>query len=174
MLAHLVTTFDLQVLGRLVAATLLGGVIGYEREKAGKIAGLRTHTLVSLGSALFTVISVLLYERLPSISGVTGYDYHIIANIIVGIGFIGAGAIMRNGDHVSGTTTAASLWVAAAIGMAAGLGLFKEAFATTLLVYAVLAGLWAIEQRIRSSVHYRRQHPHEAAQSASDQQGAAS
>ena len=174
MLPHLVTWFDVDVLGRLLVATLLGLAIGYEREKAGKIAGLRTHTLVALGSALFTVISVVLFVRMPSVNGVTGYDYHLVANIIVGIGFIGAGAIIRNGDHVSGTTTAASLWVVAAVGMASGFGFYKEALATTLLAYAVLAGLWSIEQKMHTSVHYVHEHPHEAAQVASDQRGAAS
>src|ERR1043166_3930391 len=145
---HILTPFDVMALTRLIAATLLGAVIGFERERSGKIAGLRTHTLVSLGSALFTVISLLLFSRVPSVNGVAGYDYHLIANIVVGIGFIGAGAIMRKEDHVSGTTTAASLWVVAAIGMAAGFGFYKEALATTILAYAVLAGLWILERRM--------------------------
>ncbi|MCC6934681.1 MAG: MgtC/SapB family protein [Candidatus Yanofskybacteria bacterium] len=173
-LRSLVTLADLNILIRLVAATVLGGVIGYERERSGKIAGLRTHTLVALGSALFTAISFLLYRELPSINGVIGYDYHLIANIIVGIGFIGAGAIMRNGDRVSGTTTAASLWVVAAIGMASGLGFFKEAAATTILAYLVLTALWALEQRMRKSVHYQHDHPAEAASAAADEKSAAS
>lgn len=155
----IVTSFDLTILVRLIASAVLGAVIGYERERSGKIAGLRTHTLVALGACLFTAISILLYANFPSINGVTGYDYHIVANIIVGIGFIGAGAIMRKEEHVSGTTTAASLWVVAAIGMASGFGFYKEAVATTVLAYAVLAGLWFLEQRMRRSPHYRHAHP---------------
>lgn len=153
-----ISPFEMDILLRLVVATVLGGIIGFERERSGKVAGLRTHTLVSLGAGLFSAISVLLFRDLPSVNGVPGYDYHLIANIIVGIGFIGAGAIMRQGDRVSGTTTAASLWITAAIGMASGLGFFREAVATTLLAYLVLAGLWLVEQRMRNSIHYRHNH----------------
>lgn len=159
MFAGLVSPDEFTTLLNLLGAVVLGAIIGFERERSGKIAGLRTHTLVALGAALFSVTSVLLYRAFPSINGVTGYDYHLIANIIVGIGFIGAGAIMRNGDHVSGTTTAASLWIVAAIGMAAGLGFFKEALATTVLAYAVLSLLWLAEKRMRRSPHYQRAHP---------------
>lgn len=134
---------------RLLVAVILGAAIGFERERSGKIAGLRTHTLVALGSGLFTIISILLFTTFPSVNGATGYDYHLVANILVGIGFIGAGAIMRKEDHVSGTTTAASLWVVAAIGMAAGFGFYKEAIATTILAYAVLSGLRHAERLIR-------------------------
>ena len=170
MFADLFGTLDPVILSRLLAATLLGGVIGYERERSGKIAGLRTHALVALGSALFTVISVVLYNQLPSVNGVPGYDYHLIANIIVGIGFIGAGAIMRKDDRVSGTTTAASLWVVAAIGIASGFGFYAEALATTILAYAVLAVLWDLEKRMRNSVHYQHEHPEnrKAARDAND------
>ncbi len=152
--SSLVTPLDLDTLFRLFTATVLGALVGFERERAGKVAGLRTHTLVALGSALFTVISLLLYAELPSINGVFGYDYHLVANIIVGIGFIGAGAILRTGEHVTGTTTAASLWIAAAIGMASGFGFYKEALATTILAYVVLAVLWRWERRIQHSVHH--------------------
>lgn len=154
---------ELGTLFRLLVATVLGGVVGWERERSGKVAGLRTHSLVALGSALFTAVSVLLYKNFPSLGGVQGFDYHIVANIIVGIGFIGAGAILRTGERVSGTTTAASLWVVAAIGMASGLGFYREAVATTVLSYAVLAGLWVIEKRMRSSIHYRSLHPNSEA-----------
>jgi putative Mg2+ transporter-C (MgtC) family protein len=155
----IITPFDLTILVRLLASVVLGAVIGFERERSGKIAGLRTHTLVALGSCLFTAISILLYRNMPSVNGVTGYDYHLVANIIVGIGFIGAGAIMRNDTHVSGTTTAASLWVVAAIGMASGFGFYKEAAATTVLAYCVLTGLWFLEKHMRQSQVYRRAHP---------------
>ncbi|HXK36858.1 MAG TPA: MgtC/SapB family protein [Candidatus Paceibacterota bacterium] len=172
--AGTISPFDLTILFRLTVATLLGAVIGYEREKAGKIAGLRTHTLVALGSALFTAVSVLLFVDFPSINGTIGYDYHLVANIIVGIGFIGAGAILRNGDHVSGTTTAATLWVAAAIGIASGLGYYKEAIATTALAYVVLTALWSLEKRMHRSVHYAREHPMEANRAWSDEKEAGS
>lgn len=155
----LVTPQEIGTLLNLLGAVALGAVIGWERERSGKIAGLRTHTLVALGAALFSVTSLLLYREFPSINGVMGYDYHLVANIIVGIGFIGAGAIMRNGDRISGTTTAASLWVVAAIGMASGLGYFKEALATTILAYGVLSLLWLAEKNMRKSPHYVQEHP---------------
>jgi putative Mg2+ transporter-C (MgtC) family protein len=145
----IISPHEWSVLARLLVATVLAAVIGLERERSGKIAGMRTHTLVSLGAALFTVISLKLYEGYPSLGGVPGFDYHIVANIIVGIGFIGAGTILRLEDRVVGTTTAASLWVVAAIGIASGMGFFREAVATTVLAYAVLALLWTFEKRIR-------------------------
>ena len=134
---------------RLIVAAGLGAVIGFQREKAGKAAGLRTHSLVSLGAGLFTVSSVLLFQKYPAVNGVTGFDYHIVANIIVGIGFIGAGAILRQGDRISGITTAASLWVVAAIGMASGLGFYEEAIVTVALVYIILTLLWLVEKTLR-------------------------
>lgn len=152
---------ELDTLARLLAAALLGGVVGWERERSGKVAGLRTHTLVSLGSALFTSVSILVYRSFPIAGAVGGYETRVISNIIVGIGFIGAGTIIRKEDKVEGTTTAASLWVVAAIGMAAGLGFYKEALATTILAYGVLAGLWILEKRIRTSIHYRSLHRNE-------------
>lgn len=158
-LAAYISPFDLDVLVRLIVSVALGAAIGFERERSGKIAGLRTHTLVALGSCLFTAVSILLYKNVPSVNGVTGYDYHIVANIIVGIGFIGAGAIMRKENQVSGTTTAASLWVVSAIGMATGFGFYKEAIATTLLAYVVLTGLWSLEKRLRHSYAYRARYP---------------
>ena len=148
-LFSLISPHEWTVLGRLLVATALAAVIGLERERSGKIAGMRTHSLVSLGAALFTVISVKLYEAYPSLGGVQGFDYHIIANIVVGIGFIGAGTILRLEDRIVGTTTAASLWVVAAIGIACGMGFFREAVATTALAYGVLALLWTFEKRIR-------------------------
>lgn len=148
-ISSFITPHEWSVLVRLLVATVLGAGIGMERERSGKIAGLRTHALVSLGAALFSVISLKLYETFPSLGGVQGFDYHIIANIIVGIGFIGAGAILKLEDRVVGTTTAASLWVVAAIGIASGLGFFREAIATGILTYLVLATLWSFEKRLR-------------------------
>ncbi len=147
---------EADVLSRLLVAAVLGGIIGFERERAHKAAGLRTHVLVSLGSALFTIISLLIYKTYPSLDGTTGFDYHIVANIIVGIGFIGGGAILRGNDgvHVSGTTTAASLWLIAAIGIAAGLGFSFAAVAATLIGYIVLTLLWYIEKRIAYRIGY--------------------
>jgi len=118
---------------RLMLAAVLGGAIGFQREKANKPAGLRTHILICLGSALFTVVSVL---------GFTGNvdPSRIAAGVVTGIGFIGAGVIFRGmrGDKVMGITTAASIWVTAAIGIAAGAGLYIIASATALVTVLVL------------------------------------
>ena len=119
------------MLVRLVVAVLLGSFIGYERERTGKPAGLRTHAMVALGAALFTVVS--LYGFGP------GTDTSRVAAMIVsGIGFLGAGAILHERGGVQGLTTAASLWVTAAIGIAVGVGMIFMSLATAGLVFAVL------------------------------------
>lgn len=152
---NLISQLDFNMIDKLLVAALLGGVVGFERERSGKVAGLRTHTLVSLGAALLSIISIRLYELHPSINGVYGFDYHLIANVVVGIGFIGAGTILRRENKVEGTTTAASLWVVAAIGMASGLGLYSEAIATAFIVYITLAGLWLVEKYFTREFRYR-------------------
>src|SRR3990167_10920134 len=148
-------SLDWTMITRLLVAALLGGIIGFERERSGKIAGLRTHTLVSVGAALLTVITERLFYIFPSVNGEMGLDYHIIANIVVGIGFIGAGTILRREDRSEGTTTAASLWVVAAIGIASGFGFYQEAIATTLIVYGILAGLWLLEKYLTRQFSYK-------------------
>jgi putative Mg2+ transporter-C (MgtC) family protein len=123
---------ELEMALRLLLAAALGAIIGYQRERAGKPAGLRTHMLISIGSALFTVASV---------SGFTGTvdPTRIAAGIVTGIGFLGAGAILhREGGIVAGLTTAATIWVSAAIGLAAGAGLYVISAVTTGLVLIVL------------------------------------
>lgn len=150
----LISWGEFETLARLLIAAALGGMVGWEREKSGKVAGLRTHSLVALGAALFATVSILIYTDLPSVTGAEGYSDRIIANIIVGIGFIGAGSILKRDAKIEGTTTAASLWVVAAIGLAAGLGYYKEALATALLAYAVLAGLWYIEKHWRTKIRH--------------------
>ena len=134
---------------KVLFAALLGSIIGLEREISRKVAGMRTHALVSLASALFTSISV---DGFRQYIGTMGYDpSRIISNIIVGIGFIGAGAILRKeGGKVEGTTTAAGLWAVAAIGVTVGIGLYKEALFVTAIVYGVLQSLWIIEKKLRT------------------------
>ncbi|OGM99249.1 MAG: hypothetical protein A2649_03865 [Candidatus Yanofskybacteria bacterium RIFCSPHIGHO2_01_FULL_41_26] len=147
---------DWTMITRLLVAALLGGVVGFERERSGKVAGLRTHVLVAMGAALLTVITERLFFLFPSVNGQMGLDYHIIANIVVGIGFIGAGTILRRDDNkIEGTTTAASLWVVAAIGIASGFGFYQEAVATTVIAYVVLAGLWLIEKYLTRELRYK-------------------
>lgn len=157
--AGLITLRELETLGRLLIAAFLGGLVGWERERSGKVAGLRTHSLVALGAALFTAVSILIFIDLPSVTGAKGYSDRIVANIIVGIGFIGAGSILKRDDRIEGTTTAASLWVVAAIGIAAGLGYYKEAVATALLAYGILAGLWYFEKHWRTKIRYDDDRP---------------
>src|SRR3989338_5709653 len=147
--------FDWTMITRLLMAALLGGLVGFERERSGKVAGLRTHTLVSVGAALLSIISIKLFQIFPSINGVAGFDYHLIANIVVGIGFIGAGTILRRDNRIEGTTTAASLWVVSAIGMASGFGFYQEAVATAVVVYIVLAGLWLVEKYLTRDIRYK-------------------
>ena len=127
-------SMDLQVhaemFTRLLVATALGALIGYERERVGKPAGVRTHGMVALGAALFTVVSS---------AGFTGGDpARIAAQVVTGIGFLGAGAILHLRGSVHGLTTAASLWVTAAIGVSVGVGMLFMSFETAVLVFLLL------------------------------------
>lgn len=118
---------------RLTIAALLGAILGLERELSGKAAGIRTHMLVALGSAVFVMI--------PQLAGVGGNDLtRVMQGVITGIGFLGAGAILKREDEgaINGLTTAASIWMTSAIGMAAGLGREATATLSTLLALATL------------------------------------
>lgn len=131
---------------RVVIAGILGALIGYERGKAHKFAGLRTHSLVAIGAALFTLISITAFT---GDLRTRGYDpSRIISNVIVGIGFVGAGAILRQESKVIGLTTAASLWVVASIGVAVGVGFYLTALVVTGLVYFILSVLQKVEDNI--------------------------
>jgi len=135
---------------RLAFACGLGAAIGFEREIRDREAGIRTHLLVSLGSALFTVVSAYgFHEFLASGDNVVRADpSRIAAQIVTGIGFLGAGAIIREGLSVRGLTTAATLWVVAAIGMACGAGYYWPALATTALTIFALWPLRLIAYRL--------------------------
>jgi putative Mg2+ transporter-C (MgtC) family protein len=122
---------DLQIFLRLLVAVVIGALVGYEREWAGKPAGLRTHGMVSLGAALFAVVSLYGF-------GSEGDPARVAAQIVPGIGFLGAGAILHQRGSVHGLTTAASLWVTAALGLAAGVGMIVTALGTTILVFLLL------------------------------------
>jgi putative Mg2+ transporter-C (MgtC) family protein len=139
-----------EALWRLGAACLLGAAVGFERELRDREAGIRTHLLVSLGSALFTVVSAYgFHEFLTSGDNVVRADpTRIAAQIVTGIGFLGAGAIIREGLSVRGLTTAATLWVVAAIGMACGAGYYWPAGAATLLTILALWPLRILAYRI--------------------------
>lgn len=126
----------LRIAVRLLLAALLGGLLGYDRERAGKSAGLRTYMLVSLGSALFVLI--------PQLAGLTDNEVsRVIQGVVAGVGFLGAGAIVkRNGDgDVEGLTTAAGIWLTAAVGVAAGLGRESSAILGAVLAFLILSSL---------------------------------
>ena len=135
---------------RLAAAAALGGVIGIERELREREAGFRTHMLVSVGAALFTLVSAYAWGdfAFSQASGVTFDPTRIAAQIVTGIGFIGAGAIIRQGLTVRGLTTAATLWMVAAIGMACGAGFYWAAVIATAISLVSLGPLRVVSQRI--------------------------
>lgn len=136
-----------EVIIRLTVAMLLGMLIGAERSLVHKEAGMKTHALVSLGSALFVVISEVLVVKYGSLSS---FDPSRIASqIVVGIGFLGAGSIMLKKDRLLGLTTAGVLWVTAGIGAAAGFGLLGLAIITTLLVFFVLVVVYFLEKPVK-------------------------
>jgi putative Mg2+ transporter-C (MgtC) family protein len=132
---------------RLVAAAALGLAVGVEREIHGHMAGLRTHMLVALGSALFTVLSIHGFSGITE--GAPVDPTRIAAQIVSGIGFLGAGAILKDGIVVRGLTTAASLWATAAIGMAAGAAEYILAIAATVIVLFSLGPINSISDRLR-------------------------
>jgi putative Mg2+ transporter-C (MgtC) family protein len=135
---------------RLALAAVLGGLIGVERELREREAGLRTHLLVALGSALFTIVGAYgFHDFLESGESVVRADpTRIAAQIVTGIGFLGAGAIIRQGFSVRGLTTAATLWVVAAVGLAAGAGYYSAAVITTALVLIALYPLRILAYQI--------------------------
>lgn len=122
---------ELLLAGRLVLAAFLGAAIGFERELRGRSAGLRTFAAVALGSCLFSIIS---YVVVPDGNETT----RIAAQVVTGVGFLGAGVILRGQGHISGLTTSATLWAAAAVGMAVGYGLYVLAVVATILLVLLL------------------------------------
>ncbi|MCR5177229.1 MAG: MgtC/SapB family protein [Anaerovibrio sp.] len=139
------------VLGRLVISCILGGIIGYERESKSKSAGLRTNVLVCLGSCLIMILSQDLYA---TVEGKTNADpARLAAQVVSGIGFLGAGAIMKEGLNVTGLTTAACLWVVAGVGLAVGAGNYLGAIATTALVFVILAVLARMDSFLAIDKH---------------------
>ena len=130
-----------EIVVRVAVAAGLGGAIGIERELREREAGFRTHLLVSVGAALFTLVSAYAWRDFTFGHGVTFDPTRIAAQIVTGIGFLGAGAIIRQGVSVRGLTTAATLWVVAAIGMASGAGYYTAAVITTVVV---LVSLWPL------------------------------
>ncbi|MGQ0606960.1 MAG: MgtC/SapB family protein [Chloroflexota bacterium] len=140
---------QIELTARLVVALVLGAVIGWERELQRMPAGFRTHALVSLGAAIFTVISAY------GLTGPGSDPTRIAAQIVSGIGFLGGGAILHYGGTVRGLTTAASLWAVAAVGMAAGAGLLVIAGVSTVLVIVALEVFQRLERIAKRRLNIR-------------------
>jgi putative Mg2+ transporter-C (MgtC) family protein len=141
---------------RLVLAILLGGAIGLERESRGRPAGLRTHILVCMGATIIMIASTrmaILSQTLPSASRIQVDPGRIAAGVVTGIGFLGAGAIIRIGDLVRGLTTAGCIWFVAALGITIGQGLYPLAIVSTILALGVLLALTQVERRIQPVVY---------------------
>ncbi len=135
---------DLEIFIRLLSALVLGGLIGLERQIHRRTAGLRTHILVSLGSCLIMLTSLYVFDIYKSQTLLD--PARIAAGVITGIGFLGAGAIIRDRGGIKGLTTAASLWVVAGIGLAIGCGFYKAALFTTALAVITLFFLRYVER----------------------------
>lgn len=134
---------------QLLVAALLGILVGTERSLAGKVAGMRTYGLVSMGACLFILISLSVVELFTNFSGLD--PLRVFEGVITGVGFIGAGMILFRDATLNGVTTAAGLWIAAGIGVAVGYGLYALAVFAALLTVFIFTGMWYIEQKLR---HY--------------------
>lgn len=139
---------------RLLLAVLLGGLVGIERERKNSAAGLRTHILVCLGSCLIMVLSMYGFSAFADEPNVRLDPARLAAQVITGVGFLGAGTILFTGKMITGLTTAASVWVVMAIGLAVGAGFYMPAGLTALLVLLILWGLNIVEKRF---VKHRRE-----------------
>ena len=140
--------FQLEVLFRLCLAVLLGGIIGLEREEVHKPAGLKTNILVCIGATLITLFSFTYFPTAP----------HIIAAIISGMGFLGAGTILISKNQILGLTTAAGLWLIAGIGIAIGAGFYFAAVTSVILAYLVLVYGYKLEEKIKQNRKNKRTH----------------
>ena len=145
--AQMVDIFRLDLMLQLAMAAMLGGAIGLERELGGKPAGLRTNILICMGAVLYTSLGITMMGTDPS---------RVAAQIVTGVGFIGAGTILHARGAVVGLTSAATIWVVAAIGVALGAGRYLEATGATLAVFAVLQGLGRLEKLVER--HTTRSH----------------
>jgi putative Mg2+ transporter-C (MgtC) family protein len=145
--------FYLVLTGRLILACVLGGIVGYERENMHRPAGFRTHILVCVGSALVMITSEFIFKRYQGIASLD--PTRLGAQVISGIGFLGAGTIIREGFSVKGLTTAASLWAVSCVGIAAGIGFYEGAVAATVLIYITLILLKRIEDNFSKKNQYK-------------------
>lgn len=140
--------FQLQIALQLLLAVLLGGVVGLEREYTGKEAGFRTYALVCLGAAFFTIISTSGFNSFLGVPGVSFDPSRVVGQIVLGVGFLGAGLIVYRDLRIEGLTTAAGIWVVAAIGVAVGVRFYFAAIFVAFLAVAILAGFRAMEEKV--------------------------
>lgn len=163
---HPLTLTDILV--RILAALLCGAVLGWEREARGKAAGFRTNMLIAQGAAVFTMLSIELASRS---SGPGAYDpLRVLQGVIGGIGFLGAGAIIRSGGSIHGMTTAATIWVVGAAGVACGIGTYNAfaiAFTSVVACFIVLTLLEIVAKRL---IHDNQDPQHERPQNVEDDQ----
>lgn len=146
-----ITTID--IITRLFVALFLGMIIGTERVWAHKTAGMRTYALVSMGSALFVIVSNEMVKYYTGFSGLN--PLMIVSQIVVGVGFIGAGLIFTKDSKMMGLTTATGLWVSAGIGMAAGFKLFNIAIIATVLTLFIFIVLWFVEEQLKKTKYFK-------------------
>jgi len=139
-----------ELLQKIVLTILLCSLIGYEREIRRKGAGIRTHVLVGVGSALIVLTSFFVYDIYKDVAIVD--PTRMITGIFTGVGFLCAGAIIRGGNQVSGLTTAATLWIVSGIGMAVGAGQYMAAIVFTVVVFFVLIGLRSLEKKLQDKI----------------------
>lgn len=143
---------------KLFMAMILGTVIGLERLLAKKPAGMRTYSLVSMGAALFVIISEMVAKNYHLI-GTSSFDpLRMASQVVVGVGFLGAGLIIFQDSKIVGLTTASSLWVAAGIGVSAGYGLYSLAVISTVLTLIIFTVFWSVEQKVRKMFASRYNH----------------
>ncbi|WP_282939837.1 MgtC/SapB family protein [Paenibacillus sp. RC67] len=138
---------------RLVLSLMLGGLIGFERERSSHAAGLRTHILVCLGSTLIMLLSMYGFSEFAKLDNVRLDPARLAAQVISGIGFLGAGTILYTGKSITGLTTAASLWVVAAIGLATGAGFY---YASALVCFLALLSLWVLNEVEKRYFHGKK------------------
>src|SRR5579863_3313740 len=141
---------DTDILIRLLLAAVLGSLIGFERERLLWAAGIRTHMLVCVGACLIMIVSAFGFFDILGTPNVILDPSRIAAQVVSGIGFLGAGAILLRGEFVRGLTTAASIWTVAGIGLACGGGLYFAAIFATLMIVGILAGIKPIEDAYRA------------------------
>ncbi|CAG9246121.1 Protein MgtC [Paraburkholderia unamae] len=147
---------EIELIARLLFAALLGGMIGFERERLAFPAGLRTHMLVCVASSLVMIVSAFGFEDTRGMPNVALDPSRVAAQVVSGIGFLGAGAILLRGDMIRGLTTAASVWSVAGIGLAAGGGLYIPATAATVIILVTLTWIKPVSRQLRNRGRLRR------------------